>query len=460
MAESLGSPDAAIRRAMFRRALAVADVLAAGGALLVVQWAGGRPLRAWALLLLPVVVSAAKLIGLYDRDDVVIERSSLDEAPAIFQLATLCSLAVWLTDTALIHGKLNRGAVFALWVSLFLLLALFRIVARRLIRRVAPEQRCLLVGDEASYLRLRTKMSSRKGLATSLGGWVDLASNGDHPHGSALGTIEDLPELVRSENIHRVVIAGWPGTDQVLELIRLVKSLGVRVSLMPRMLEVVGTSMEFESLGGMPLVGLRAVNITRSSELVKRTMDIVCAGLGLVLLAPVFAVIAAAIKLNSPGPVFFRQTRIGRFGVRFQMLKFRSMVDGAPGRQAELEHLNEVEGLFKIELDPRVTRVGHWLRRTCLDELPQLLNVVRGEMSLVGPRPLVTSDDQRVEGWHRHRLRLKPGITGPWQIMGPGRLPLREMVALDYLYVANWSLWTDVKILARTAAFVLRGSGI
>ncbi len=229
---------------------------------------------------------------------------------------------------------------------------------------------------------------------------------------------------------------------------------------MPRMLEVVGTSMEFESLGGMPLVGLRAFHITRSSELVKRTMDIVGACIGLVLLAPLCAFIAVAIKLDSPGAVLFRQTRIGRFGTRFQMLKFRSMVDGARERQAELEHLNEVDGLFKIELDPRITRVGHWLRKTTLDEVPQLINVVRGEMSLVGPRPLVSSDDQRVEGWHRQRLRLKPGMTGPWQIMGPGRLPLREMVAIDYLYVANWSLWTDVKILVRTVAFVLRTGGL
>ncbi len=165
-AESLGSPDAAVRRAMFRRALAAADILAAACALLVLQWTSTRPLRAEAYLLLPLVVLGAKLIGLYDRDDVVIERSSLDEAPTIFQLATLCSLSVWLADTEFVQGRLNRAPVLALWLSLFLLLTLFRMLARRVIRRVAPEQRCLLVGDEASNARLRAKLSSRNGLNT------------------------------------------------------------------------------------------------------------------------------------------------------------------------------------------------------------------------------------------------------------------------------------------------------
>jgi exopolysaccharide biosynthesis polyprenyl glycosylphosphotransferase len=460
MAESFGSRDAILRRALFRRALGVADILAAACTLLLLHWAAGtRPLRPGAFLLIPVVVAASKLTGLYDHDDVVIERSSLDEAPAIFQLATLCSLVVWLAETALFQGPLNRTPVFALWLSLFLLLALFRMMARIVIRSVAPEQRCLLIGDEASHERLRAKLSNRNRLGTMLTGWVDIGSTAGGPHSDALGAIDDLPSLVRSHNVHRVIVAGWHGTDEVLDLIRLVQSLDVRVSLMPRMLEVVGTSMEFENVGGMPLVGVRAFHITRSSELVKRAMDIVCACLGLVLLVPLFAVIALAIKLDSSGPVFFLQTRIGRHGARFRMVKFRSMVEDALVRQAELEHLNEVDGLFKIELDPRITRVGRWLRKTCLDELPQLVNVLRGEMSLVGPRPLVLSDDQRVEGWHRQRLHLKPGMTGPWQIMGPARLPLREMVAIDYLYVANWSLWTDVKILARTASFVLRASG-
>jgi lipopolysaccharide/colanic/teichoic acid biosynthesis glycosyltransferase len=173
------------------------------------------------------------------------------------------------------------------------------------------------------------------------------------------------------------------------------------------------------------------------------------------------AAIALAVKLTSEGPVFFRQKRIGKDGVPFEIFKFRTMYDGADRRKAELAALNEAaEGLFKIAEDPRLTRVGRFLRRTSLDELPQLFNVLRGEMSLVGPRPLVEDEDRRIEGRHRRRLHLKPGMTGQWQVFGSSKIPLREMVTIDYLYVANWSLWQDVKILCRTVPHVLARRGL
>jgi lipopolysaccharide/colanic/teichoic acid biosynthesis glycosyltransferase len=157
--------------------------------------------------------------------------------------------------------------------------------------------------------------------------------------------------------------------------------------------------------------------------------------------------------------VLFRQTRVGRDGQTFEMLKYRSMHDGADARKAELLERNESDGLFKIADDPRITRVGRFLRKTSLDELPQLVNVLRGQMSLVGPRPLVVEDDRRVEGWYRRRLHLTPGITGEWQVFGAARIPLREMVTIDYLYVSNWSLWADVKILLRTIPCVVGRRG-
>jgi lipopolysaccharide/colanic/teichoic acid biosynthesis glycosyltransferase len=195
--------------------------------------------------------------------------------------------------------------------------------------------------------------------------------------------------------------------------------------------------------------------------MVKRALDLLGAALGLLALSPVMIAIAVAIKLDSGGPVFFGQLRVGRHGGRFQMLKFRTMVPGADAMKDALRAYNEAGGgLFKIAEDPRITRVGRYLRRSALDELPQLLNVLKGEMSLVGPRPLVVEEDERIAGRHRRRLELMPGMTGPWQILGPARAPLGEMAAMDYLYVADWSLWKDLKILLRTVPHVLGRRGL
>jgi lipopolysaccharide/colanic/teichoic acid biosynthesis glycosyltransferase len=179
-----------------------------------------------------------------------------------------------------------------------------------------------------------------------------------------------------------------------------------------------------------------------------------------VLTAPLLALLAAIVRLDSSGPSLYRQTRVGRGGRPFTMLKLRTMVDGADVLKPGLRPLNEAEGLFKIAADPRITRVGRWLRRLSLDELPQLINVLRGEMSLVGPRPLVLEDDRQITGLDRRRLHLSPGMTGHWQVLGGARVPLAEMTQLDYRYVAAWSLWSDVKILLRTVPYVLGRHGM
>lgn len=181
---------------------------------------------------------------------------------------------------------------------------------------------------------------------------------------------------------------------------------------------------------------------------------------GLALAAPIFAIASIAIKLDSPGAVFYRQRRIGRDGRAFRIVKFRTMVDGADRQKAALQHLNEAQGFFKVAEDPRITRVGGILRGTSLDELPQLINVLRGDMSLVGPRPLVPDEDENITGWYRRRSHITPGITGVWQLHGPVRIPLAEMVKIDYMYVASWSLWSDLKILLRTIPHVVSRRGL
>jgi lipopolysaccharide/colanic/teichoic acid biosynthesis glycosyltransferase len=210
----------------------------------------------------------------------------------------------------------------------------------------------------------------------------------------------------------------------------------------------------------MAMLGVRRFGLSRSSMFLKRAFDLVGATIGLIAISPVLAALALAIRLDSRGPVFFKQTRVGREGRRFEIFKFRSMCTDAEQRKAELLHLNETVGLFKIADDPRITRVGRFIRRTSLDELPQLFNVLRGEMSLVGPRPLVVDEDAKVEGMLRARLHLTPGMTGPWQVLGSGRVPMQEMVKIDYLYVAGWSLWADVKLLVRTVPHMLARGGM
>jgi lipopolysaccharide/colanic/teichoic acid biosynthesis glycosyltransferase len=211
----------------------------------------------------------------------------------------------------------------------------------------------------------------------------------------------------------------------------------------------------------MPVVTLPPMRLGKSSQLVKRVFDVAIAGSLLLVLMPLLTMIALAIRLTSEGPAFYRQTRRGRLGSTFEIVKFRTMVVGAESRRSDVIHLNEVDGpLFKIKgADPRVTRIGTFLRSTSLDEIPQLWNVVRGEMSLVGPRPFVVYEADLMTGRASRRLDMTPGITGLWQVLGRNDLPFEEMVKLDYLYVTNWSLWWDMKLLCQTVPVVLGRRG-
>jgi lipopolysaccharide/colanic/teichoic acid biosynthesis glycosyltransferase len=207
--------------------------------------------------------------------------------------------------------------------------------------------------------------------------------------------------------------------------------------------------------------GSPAIGLSRGSLALKRAFDLVFALLAVVVLGPLLVLIAAAIKIGSPGPVLFRQVRVGRGGGHFSIWKFRTMVADAEQLKSGLVLLNEAApGLFKIRHDPRITRVGRVLRATCLDELPQLLNVLRGDMSLVGPRPLIVSEDSAILGPDRRRLQLRPGMTGHWQIMGSSRVPLQEMVRIDCLYVTTWTLAQDLRILWRTASYAAARQGM
>jgi exopolysaccharide biosynthesis polyprenyl glycosylphosphotransferase len=453
------------RDALFRRMLLVADVVAIVGAFVLTVELSKRSLQlTWAGIAgVPILLVGAKVTGLYDRDETLLRKTTLDEAPKLFQLATLCALVAWLTGGLIVHGQLDRHEAMFLWLALAGLLILMRASSRAISLRIAPVERCLFIGDEVSAETIRSKLTGHGGVKAKVVAHLDLDKvapwSTDTFSESRLAEIRDLAQTL---DVHRAIIAPRSAdAGEMLNLVRTLKAVGVRVSVLPRLLEVVGSSVEFDDLHGVTVMGVRRFDLTRSSARFKRAFDVLGASLGLLAIAPLMLAMAIAIKLDTRGPVFFRQLRVGRHGHRFQMLKFRTMVPEAEALKESLRHRNEAQGgLFKIAQDPRVTRVGRLLRRSALDELPQLINIVRGEMSLVGPRPLVIDEDQRVEGWHRRRLELMPGMTGPWQILGPSRVPLREMVAIDYLYVANWSLWTDIKILLRTVPHVLGRRGL
>jgi exopolysaccharide biosynthesis polyprenyl glycosylphosphotransferase len=452
--EAPANADTLLRDGVYRRMLALGDALVAGLVVFMVSVLHGHPFTLAVVFAMPLIVGVNKVAGLYDRDELVLNKTTLDEAPALMQISGLFVLVAWLLHAHVTEMRLWPTDVLQMWVATFVLLIAARGTARALARRFSPVERCLMIGDRNSIATVRDKLSTTN-VKACLVGSVPLDS--EHHIGRLADRPNDFAELVRSHQAHRVIVAPQAcDAGDTLEIIRLAKATGVRVTVLPRLLEVVGSSVEFDQLEGMTMLGVRQFGLTRSSRLLKRVFDVVGAALGLIAIAPVFAVIALAVRLESRGPVFFRQVRVGRNGERFHMLKFRSMVHGADAMKDGLRHLNEADdGLFKIADDPRITRVGGLLRKTSLDELPQLLNVCGGKMSLVGPRPLVVDEDAQVEGLDRSRLHLTPGMTGHWQILGSARIPMAEMVGIDYVYVANWSLWADVKILLRTVPYVL-----
>jgi exopolysaccharide biosynthesis polyprenyl glycosylphosphotransferase len=446
------------RESLHRRLLAAADMLGASVALILALLLAGdaRPALP-ALAGIPLVVVLFKVAGLYDRDQLRIMHSTLDELPLIVQLAGLYALSVTILQSILLEGRLSGLEIALLWGASFAAIAGGRMVARWIAARRLPAERCLVIGEPQRAARIREKLLSSRAHAAVI---ATLPFDDDDDDGIP-SSPESVHRIVRELHVDRIVIA--PATTDargVVELIRIAKAAGVRVSVLPRMLEAVGSTIEFEDVDGLTVLGVRPFGLSRSSRFLKRAFDLAATLIGLVAVGPLIALIALAIRLDSKGPIFLRQIRVGRDGRHFRIYKFRSMVVNAEEQKARLRALSEVGAeMFKIADDPRVTRVGGFLRRTSLDELPQMFNVLRGEMSLVGPRPLVTDEDALVLGLDRSRLHLTPGMTGPWQVLG-ARVPMQEMVGIDYLYVASWSLWADLKLLLRTVRHVARRGNV
>jgi exopolysaccharide biosynthesis polyprenyl glycosylphosphotransferase len=412
-------------------------------------------LRPWAVFLPLVFWVLARMAGLYRRDEYVINKTTLDEGPKLLSVA-----AIFAVIAVGERGIWFKAPVqpLVIWASLTLCLFVARGLARFVAARITPPERVLIIGDAASTARIDRAFARSPGLNAVVAGRI-AADSGAEPGEDdewLLGAMEDLKSVLREHRVERVVVVfREAGGDQGVEVVRLAKACGVKVAVLPPLLEVMGSSVEYDDLGGQALLSMRPFGLTPYSRALKRTFDLIVAGSALVALSPVLLVIALAVKLTSHGKVIFRQTRIGRDGRPFKMMKFRTMVDGAEQHKHRLLEHNEAAPMFKIANDPRTTRVGRFLRRQSLDELPQLLNILRGDMSIVGPRPLVAEEDRLFSGWQRHRNHVAPGITGPWQVLGSTRVPWTDMVILDYLYGANWSLWLDLRIILRTIPAIL-----
>lgn len=450
-----------------RRSLALADALA-----IVVAYTAIRTLTPAGIsldgelvlvLAIPLWIVLNKVFGLYDRDPHVIRRSTLDELPGIAQSVALGSVALFLIWPAAPSIAFTRFQTLKFALLAVALTAALRMTTRALVARSLPPERCLIVGSGPVADLVAQRLRGSLGEHVKLVGFVDEAPRDDYgdPESGILGSVSELEHVCAKLAIDRVVIAFANVSDEeLLNAVQAAQRVGIKVSVVPRLFESVGTAIEVDQIGGVTLHGLHGLSRTTSSMRLKRAMDLIGAGAGLLIISPLLIAIAVAIKLTSPGPVIFSQKRIGRLGRSFRIHKFRTMQRDAEQLKPTLAHLNEASGpMFKIANDPRITRVGRFMRRYSLDELPQLWNVVRGDMSLVGPRPLVPSESEQIIGRHRARLGVAPGLTGHWQVAGRTTIPFDEMVKLDYLFVSEWSLWNDVKLLIRTAPVVLRGDG-
>jgi exopolysaccharide biosynthesis polyprenyl glycosylphosphotransferase len=450
-----------------RRLLAASDLVALAGAQIFVLGLHGRSADveqlAWALLALPAWIVLFKAYGLYDRDTKRISHSTVDDLPWVFHALLVGCLLFWTYFRLVPARDVNARELLAIAALSLVAVLILRALTRRVAIGLLGARRVLLVGDGAQLDLIVRKMRAHREYGLNP---VGLLSTTSEPSAASalpvLGRLrsEDVARVMDDEAIDQVVVSHTDVDEaDLLELVRRCRNLSVRVSLLPQMFDALGPSVEVDDVEGVTVLGISPPVLPRSSRVLKRAMDVAGASTVLVLGAPLLALVAVAVKLDSRGSVLFRQERIGRGGQVFELIKFRTMVTGAHERQEELAALSRDPHWLLLDHDPRVTRVGRLLRVTSLDELPELWNVLKGEMSLVGPRPLIESEHRQLDRWCRTRVDLTPGLTGLWQVLGRTNIPFEEMIKLDYLYVTNWSLWTDVRLILRTLPAVLTRRG-
>jgi exopolysaccharide biosynthesis polyprenyl glycosylphosphotransferase len=436
---------------LLRRMLAAGDLLAvAATAVVVGLWGSGPAASLLLVLSAPIWIVTAKLAGLYDRDHRTLRHLTVDELPwlVVWALSSTALLTLLLVPfPALDPSSEDRLLVWGVVLGVGFL---FRATARGLWRRITPPQRVLIVGEGPLAQAVVRKLEL----------FPDIHAEIQSRIASCAALHERLHEVV--EAVDRVVIACSELNEALLEeLLPVCRASGVRLTIVPPTRGMFGTATHLTHIAELPLLDYNTWDISRTTLALKRAFDVVAALVALFAALPLFVLAALATLLDSGLPIFFRQTRGGEHARPFQMLKFRTMVRDAEARLPELVRFDELaDPMFKLKADPRVTRVGRVLRRTSIDELPQLVNVLRGDMSIVGPRPEQLDLVERYAPEHQFRIAVKPGITGPMQVYGRGELTFEERLAVEREYVENLSLARDIRILLMTlpAVYGRRGA--
>jgi exopolysaccharide biosynthesis polyprenyl glycosylphosphotransferase len=413
-------------------------------------------------LLLPIIF---KLDGVYNSQR---GQSWFDQLYAIVNATakgTIVLLALTFGFRPLVYSRLLflEAAVLIVLLTGSSRLVKGFIESRLRWRGIGVERALIVGGGEVGRTVIRT-IVARPELGYKIVGLIDdNPDKGQAKIGSiqGLGGLDRLAEVVDNEAVDQVFITlPWMYHRKIMGIVQECQRKQVRARIVPDLFQMSLSQVDVDNLGGIPLIGVRETTINRWQRALKRGMDVAIVVIGGLLTLPLMSLVALAIKLDSPGPVFFRQLRVGQGGQQFWCYKFRSMHQGSEEELGRLQAYNEADGpLFKIREDPRCTRVGRWLRRISLDELPQIYNVLRGEMSLVGPRPALPNEVAQYETWHMRRLEVAPGITGMWQVSGRSNLTFDEGCLLDIYYIENWSPSLDIKILLRTAPQVFLGDG-
>jgi exopolysaccharide biosynthesis polyprenyl glycosylphosphotransferase len=420
------------------------------------------------VLTLPLWVAGAKLWGLYDRDDQRPGQSTVDDLGRIFQLITVGSwvalASLWLSGI-----RVPETASLTFWLTAIAAVSLFRAAARVAVRR-HPDfpQDTIIVGAGDVGQLVGRKLAQHPELGLRLVGFVDSepkTMRGDLADLPILGAPADIVDIVARHDVERVIVAfSHDSHKDLVELVRSVQGLEVQIDLVPRLFEAVGPVVAMHAIEGLPLVTLPPTHPSPLARRAKRLVDVLVAAVVLVLTLPLMALIAWKIKRDSPGPVLFRQQRLGEGQREFTLLKFRTMAagtDDGPHRDfvreiMDVAALPSENNLYKAARPDEVTKTGAWLRRTSLDELPQLVNVLRGEMSLVGPRPCIPYETELFEPHHFDRFLVPAGMTGLWQVAARAHATFKEALDLDAAYARNWSFRLDLSLLVRTPAVVVR----